>query len=71
MVYLQTKNSNLGTHILESLGMGNFATMTICNILLPFGILYGHWYKLGSFGICFPVLVSCTKKNLLTLHMYW
>jgi hypothetical protein len=25
------------------------------------------WYILGSFGIFFPVLISCTKKNLATL----
>jgi hypothetical protein len=38
------------------------------------GILYGHlvylqlfWYVLWLFGIFFPVLVCCTKKNLATL----
>jgi hypothetical protein len=25
------------------------------------------WYILGSFGTLFPVLVTCTKKNLATL----
>jgi hypothetical protein len=40
----------------------------------PFGIFYGHcgffmtiWYIGCSFGALFPVLVSCTKKNLATL----
>jgi hypothetical protein len=45
-----------------------------------FGIFYGHgpfygllfcfmdiWYSLWKFGIFFPVLVFCTKKNLATL----
>jgi hypothetical protein len=38
------------------------------------GIFYGYrkyfmaiWYILWSFGIFFPVLVCCTKKNLATL----
>jgi hypothetical protein len=25
------------------------------------------WYILWLFGICFPVLVCCTKKNMATL----
>jgi hypothetical protein len=40
------------------------------------GIFYGHlvyfvaiWYILCLFGINFPVLVFCTKKNLATLYM--
>jgi hypothetical protein len=44
------------------------------DILLPFGIFYGHlvlftaiWYILLSFGYIFPVLVCCTKKNLAPL----
>jgi hypothetical protein len=44
------------------------------NILWPFGIFYGFlgyfvtiWYILCSFGTFFPVLVSCSKKNLATL----
>jgi hypothetical protein len=43
-------------------------------ILWSFGIVYGHLrcfvsigYILCSFGTFFPVLVSCTKKNLATL----
>jgi hypothetical protein len=45
-----------------------------CYILWPLGIFYDHcvhfmiiWYILCSFGTFFPVLVSCTKKNLATL----
>jgi hypothetical protein len=48
--------------------------MTIWDILSPFAIFYDHlgyfmtiWYNLCSFGTFFPVLVSCTKKNLATL----
>jgi hypothetical protein len=43
-------------------------------ILWTFGTFYGHlgyfmtiWYIVCSFGTVFPVLVSCTKKNLATL----
>jgi hypothetical protein len=28
------------------------------------------WYILCSFGTCFPVLVSCTKKNLATQQIF-
>jgi hypothetical protein len=45
-----------------------------CFILRPFGLFYGNLkhfmaigYILWSFGIFFPVLVFCTKKNLATL----
>jgi hypothetical protein len=41
--------------------------------LWPFGIFYEHleflmplWYILCSFGILYPVWVSCTEKNLAT-----
>jgi hypothetical protein len=41
---------------------------------MPFGIFYGHlgycmtiWYVLCSSGTFFPILVSCTKKNLASL----
>jgi hypothetical protein len=33
----------------------------------PFGILCDHMVYLWSFGILFPVLVYCAKKNLATL----
>jgi hypothetical protein len=67
MVYFQTKRPNLGK-LWRALD---------CKMLLyfwPFGIFYGHlryfitiWCILCSFGTFFPVLVSCTKKNLATL----
>jgi hypothetical protein len=46
------------------------------NVYIFYGHLdiYGHlgnfmtiWYILSSFGAFFPVLVSCTMKNLATL----
>jgi hypothetical protein len=43
-------------------------------MLWPFGMFYGHgvflmaiWYICWPFGIFFPVLVCCNKKNLATL----
>jgi hypothetical protein len=48
--------------------------ITIWYILCSFGTFCVHlvhfvfiWYILYSFGTFFPVLVSCTKKNLATL----
>jgi hypothetical protein len=42
------------------------------------GIFHGHlvhfvaiWYILWSFGILFPILVSCIKTNLATLAAWW
>jgi hypothetical protein len=37
--------------------------------LQPFGIFGFIWYILLSFGIFFPALVFCTKKNLATLGL--
>jgi hypothetical protein len=37
------------------------------NILPTFGIFYDHLVHFFSFDTFFPVLVSCTKKNLATL----
>jgi hypothetical protein len=42
--------------------------MAIWNILGTFGIVYEHFVHFVLFGIFFPVLVSCTKKNLATLE---
>jgi hypothetical protein len=36
-------------------------------MLMLFGIFTAIYYILWSFGIFFPVLVSCIKKNLATL----
>jgi hypothetical protein len=30
--------------------------------------IYGHLVTLWSFGIYYPILVHCTKKNLATLY---
>jgi hypothetical protein len=61
MVYFQTKNPNLG----------KFGRVLQWKMLVYFMAI---WYILRSFGIVcgvlvyiFPVLVSCTKKNLATL----
>jgi hypothetical protein len=41
MVYIKTKNPNLGIHILEGLGIENF------------GIFYGRLVQLWPFGIVY------------------
>jgi hypothetical protein len=48
--------------------------VSIMFILLICDLFYGHliyfmfiWYILCLFGIFFPLLVYCTKKNLATL----
>jgi hypothetical protein len=67
MVYIQTKNTNLGKF---------FRTLDWKML----DIFYAHWYLgyfmtisyiLCSFGNFFPVLVSCIKKNLATLLWIW
>jgi hypothetical protein len=72
MVYFQTKNPNLGK-FWRALNW----TMVIYFMAIWNGIFFYHlvhfvfiWYILGSFVFIwyhFPVLVSCTKKNLATL----
>jgi hypothetical protein len=61
MVHFHTKNLNLGRFwsVLQRKMSVNFNA--IWSILWPFDIFCGH------FGIFFPVLVCCTKKNLATL----
>jgi hypothetical protein len=41
--------------------------MAIWNILRPFGKFYDHLVHFVFIWYIFPVLVSCTKKNLATL----
>jgi hypothetical protein len=55
-----------------------FYFTAICSILLPFVLFYCHlvyfvaiWNSLWLFGMFFPVLVCCTKKNLATLLSLW
>jgi hypothetical protein len=58
--------------ILRNLG-GPYIDWNIL-ICIVYGLFYRHlgyfmtlWYILCSFGTFFPVLVSCTEKNLATL----
>jgi hypothetical protein len=44
-------------------------SMPIWNMLWPFHILYEHLVLKLRFGIFFPTLVFCVKKNLETLVM--
>jgi hypothetical protein len=41
--------------------------MAIMNIVMQFGIFYGHVAKRWQVGLFPPVLVYCVKKNLATL----
>jgi hypothetical protein len=65
MVHLQTKNPNLGKFwkALDWKMLKYF--MAIWNILRTFPIFYDH---LAHFELIFCGLISCTKKNLATLH---
>jgi hypothetical protein len=72
----QTKKSNLGKfwRVLQWKMLVYF--MSILSTLRPWKIFCGHlvyfvaiWYILWSFGVFFPVLVYCTKKNLATLQL--
>jgi hypothetical protein len=49
--------------------MGKILTyfMAIWNILMTLGIFYNHLVHFMFIWYIFPVLVSCTKKNLATL----
>jgi hypothetical protein len=49
-------------YIFEALGMENFGIF--CG---HFGIFRAIWCILCSFGIYFPILVYCTRKNLATV----
>jgi hypothetical protein len=69
MVYFQTKNPNLGKN-LEGLGMENVVIfMTIWNILLPFGIIYGRLVCIHSNLVyfCRYGMFLDQDKNLATL----
>jgi hypothetical protein len=41
--------------------------MAFCNISRTFGIFYNHMVHFVFIWYIFPVLVSCTKKNLASL----
>jgi hypothetical protein len=68
MVNFRTKNPNLGRfwRVLEWKMLVYF--MPIWNkSITAFFICYAHLVILWSFGLFFPVLVYCVKKNLATL----
>jgi hypothetical protein len=67
MVSFQTKNSNLGKFWRALDGKMLIYFMAIWYILHPFGIFYDHLVHFVIIWYIFPVLVSCTKKNLATL----
>jgi hypothetical protein len=56
-------------YILEGLAMGNLGIFYDHSVYFSAigNILWPIWYILWSFGIFFPDLVFCTKKNLATL----
>jgi hypothetical protein len=67
--YTQTKNPNLGK-FWRALEWKMFVYfMTIWNILLPFGIIYGLLVKFVIIWYIFPILHVWTMKNLATLVM--
>jgi hypothetical protein len=67
MVCFQTKNPNLG-QFWRALDWKMFVYfMAIWSILWRFGIFCDHLVHFVFIRFIFPVLVSCTKKNLATL----
>jgi hypothetical protein len=68
-----------GLHIFKPkfpiwVNIGGFCNERRLYILWTFGSSHSHWvyfeavwYILWPFGIFFPVLVHCTKRNLATL----
>jgi hypothetical protein len=67
MVCFKTKNPNLGK-FWRFLQWKILAKLwTIWSILRPLEIFYSHLVYFVVIGYIFPVLVSCTKKNLATL----
>jgi hypothetical protein len=67
MAYFQSKIFNLGKF--WSVLQRKMLVYLIINgsYLRPFGIFWGHLVYFMVFGMYFPVLVCCTKKNLATL----
>jgi hypothetical protein len=68
MIYLQTKNTNLGKFcwVLQWEDVGIFYGNSVYFWL--FGMFSGYFVFLWSFGMyIFPVLVCYAKKNLATL----
>jgi hypothetical protein len=69
MVHFQTKKSQFGS-ILEGVAMedvGIFYDRLVYFTANWYTYFMAIWYILWSFGILFPILLCCTKKNLATL----
>jgi hypothetical protein len=68
MAYFQPKNASVG-RFRRVLQWKMFVYFTAAwSVLLPSGIFCGHLvYFIAIYGIFFPILVCCTKKNLATL----
>jgi hypothetical protein len=67
MVCFQTKNPNLGKFCRALDWKMLICFMAIWNILWQFGIFYAQLVHFVLIWYIFPVLVSCTLKNLATL----
>jgi hypothetical protein len=67
MVSFQTKNPNLGKVWRALDGKMLIYFMALWNILQTFGIFSDHLVHFMLIWYIFPVLISCTKKNLATL----
>jgi hypothetical protein len=68
IVWFQTKDPNLGKNFRASEWKMLIYFMAIWNILWIFGVFFDHSVYFVLIWCIFPVLVSCTKKNLATLH---
>jgi hypothetical protein len=67
MFCFQTKNPNLGKFWRAFDGIMLIYFRAIWDILQLFWIFYDHLVHFVLIWYLFPVLVSCTKKNLATL----
>jgi hypothetical protein len=67
---LKPKNPNLGKFWSALDWKMRIYFMAICNISPTFGIFYDHMVHFVFIWYIFPVLVSCTKKNLATLFSW-
>jgi hypothetical protein len=67
MVSFQTKNPKLGKFWRALAWKMLIYFMAIWNMLQKFGSFYDHFVHFVFIWYIFPVLISCTKKNLATL----
>jgi hypothetical protein len=70
MVSFQTKNPDLGKFRRALDWKMLIYFMAVWNISQAFGIFYDHWVHFESIWYIFLGLVTWTKKNLATLHVY-